>query len=108
MAASLRPLRIDDNLQFPRYFRRHEGKKHHLRYRGRHHGFASFHSQGNGSSNTLAIIETKKRSILGGYSVLAWTSPPEAQRCAFDDTGNSFLFSLKNPSGTDPLIFPLQ
>jgi hypothetical protein len=43
--------------------------------------------------------------IFGGFTPIAWDSNSGDKA---DNTGKSFLFSLKNPRNTEPKIFPLS
>jgi hypothetical protein len=43
--------------------------------------------------------------IFGGFTPIAWDSSGTYKA---DNTGKSFVFSLKNPRNTEPKIFPLS
>jgi hypothetical protein len=43
--------------------------------------------------------------IFGGFTPIAWDSNSGDKA---DNTGKSFVFSLKNPRNTEPKIFPLS
>jgi hypothetical protein len=66
---------------------------------------SSFHDQCHGHGNTIAIIETTKHFILGGFSLSVWHSNGA---CIPDASGQSFLFSLTNPHNQDSMSFPLS
>jgi hypothetical protein len=93
----------------PSIFKSFERKTWRLLYRGTRDGFGSlnFHSKCDQQSNTLTIILTTTGYIFGGLTPIAWDTPPSGSYRA-DNTGKSFLFSLKNPRNTEPKIFPLS
>jgi hypothetical protein len=78
-----------------------------LLYRGSRDGFLgkNFHDACDGHANTLTIVLTTEGWIFGGFSPCAWD-------CSFaykqDDSRKSFLFTIKNPHGVPPTIFPLK
>jgi hypothetical protein len=80
-----------------------------LLYRGTRDGFGSstFHSKCDQQSNTLTIILTTTGYVFGGFTPIAWEGPSGGTYKA-DNTGKSFLFSLKNPRNTEPKTFPLS
>jgi hypothetical protein len=91
----------------PSIFKDFETKGWRLLYRGTRDGFGSsdFHSKCDQQSNTVTIILTTTGYIFGGFTPLAWDSSTGYKA---DNTGKSFLFSLKNPRNTEPKIFPLS
>jgi hypothetical protein len=78
-----------------------------LLYRGNDHGFSSstFHSKCDGKSNTITIVLTTDGFILGGFTPIAWDSSGSWKA---DTSGQSFLFSVKNPHNRDFCRFGLQ
>jgi hypothetical protein len=77
-----------------------------LLYRGSRDGFgaSAFHSKCNGQSNTLTLIETTKGYIFGGFTPVAWGDGNDYKA---DSTQTSFLFTVKNPRGTEGRKFPI-
>jgi hypothetical protein len=67
-----------------------------LLYRGSADGFAgpNFHSKCDSQTNTITIILTTDGFIFGGFTPIAWDSNKSWKP---DNTGNSFVFSVKNP-----------
>jgi hypothetical protein len=53
----------------------------------------------------LTLIETTKGFIFGGFTPIAWESVNGIYKP--DSSGKSFLFSLKNPSNSEPRKFML-
>jgi hypothetical protein len=78
-----------------------------LLYRGSRDGFAAsnYHSKCDGYSNTISLIETTKGYIFGGFTPVAWESSSWIFKP--DSTQRSFLFTVKNPRGTEGRKFPL-
>jgi hypothetical protein len=78
-----------------------------LLYRGTRDGFSAsnFHAKCDQQSNTLTIILTTEGYIFGGFSPAVWDSTGTNKA---DNTGKSFLFSLKNPRNSEPKIFPIS
>jgi hypothetical protein len=78
-----------------------------LLYRGSCDGFKSsdFHRNCDGHGPTVILIETTKGYIFGGYTPIHWDS---SNRYKIDESGTSFLFSLKSPSTTGLLKFGLK
>jgi hypothetical protein len=101
--------RLESNIveTIPSIFKDFETKSWRLLYRGTRDGFGAsdFHSKCDQQSNTVTIILTTGGYIFGGFTPLAWDSSGGDKA---DNTGKSFLFSLKNPPNTDPKIFPLS
>jgi hypothetical protein len=93
----------------PRILKEFATKTWRLLYRGTRDGFGSsnFHSKCDQQSNTVTIILTTAGYIFGGFTPIAWEGPSSWTYKA-DNTGKSFLFSLKNPRNTEPKIFPLS
>jgi hypothetical protein len=89
----------------PQILKDFETKTWQLLYRGTRDGFGStdFHAKCDEQSNTVAIILTTNGSIFGGFTPIAWDSSSGDKP---DNTGKSFLFSLKNPRDSEPKIFP--
>ena len=75
-----------------------------LLYRGTKDGaFAkNFHEKCDNQGPTITLCKNKEGYIFGGYSSNAWKS--EGGYCT---SPNSFLFSLTNIFGTEPIKFPL-
>jgi len=59
---------------------------------------SAFHRQANNVGPTLTIIQSSNNFLFGGYTTLNWTS---SSGYAYD--GKSWLFSLTNPSGAEPI-----
>jgi hypothetical protein len=78
-----------------------------LLYRGSRDGFAAsnFHSKCDGQSNTLTVIETTKGYIFGGFTPVAWDSSNSYKS---DSSEQSFLFTVKNPRGSEFRKFCLK
>jgi hypothetical protein len=99
---------IDSKLidSLPSIFDEFSGKQIQLLYRGSRDGFGSkdFHSRCDGFSNTLTLIESCKGNIFGGYTPCAWDSTTGSK---FDQSGRSFVFTLKNPHNIPPRKFRL-
>jgi hypothetical protein len=96
---------ILDNI--PQILKEFDTKTWRLLYRGTRDGFGSshFHSKCDRQSNTVTIILTTAGYIFGGFTPIAWDS---SNTYKADNTGKSFLFSLKNPRNAEPKIFPLS
>jgi hypothetical protein len=101
--------RLESNIvqTIPSIFKDFETNSWRLLYRGTRDGFgtANFHSKCDQQSNTVTIILTTGGYIFGGFTPLAWDSGGAYKA---DNTGKSFLFSLKNPRNTELKIFPLS
>jgi hypothetical protein len=91
----------------PRILKDFVTKTWRLLYRGTRDGFGSsnFHSKCDQQSNTVTIILTTAGYIFGGFTPIAWDS---SNAFKDDNTGQSFVFSLKNPRNPEPKIFPLS
>jgi hypothetical protein len=91
----------------PEILKEFETKTWRLLYRGTRDGFGSsnFHSKCDQQSNTVTIILTTAGYIFGGFTPIAWEFN---SGYTADNTGKSFVFSLKNPRNTEPKIFPLS
>jgi hypothetical protein len=78
-----------------------------LLWRGTRDGFQAkiFHERCDGHSNTLTIIEDVHGYIFGGFTPISWDSSDSFKA---DLSGRSFLFTLKNPTGTVPMKFALS
>jgi hypothetical protein len=84
-----------------------ESKEWTLLYRGSRDGFSgsAFHTKCDGHSTTVTYIETTKGFIFGGFTPVAWDSSNSDRA---DNSGQSFLFSLKNPRGSVEQKFSLS
>jgi hypothetical protein len=71
-----------------------------LLYRGSRDGFqgSNFHAKCDGKSNTLTVIETTKGFVFGGFAAVSWDSSGSYKP---DSSQKSFLFTVKNPRGSD-------
>jgi hypothetical protein len=103
------PKRLESTIlqTIPQIFKEFEAKTWRLLYRGTRDGFGAvnFHSKCDEQSHTVTIILTTAGYIFGGFTPIAWDSSSGYKE---DNTGKSFLFSLKNPRNTEPKIFPLS
>jgi hypothetical protein len=89
----------------PQIFSVFRSKEVRLLYRGSRDGFQSgaFHRCCNGHPNTLTLISSDQHCIFGGYSPLVWNS---RNTWVSDPTLSSFVFTIENPHGLGPHIFP--
>jgi hypothetical protein len=89
---------------YPMILREIEGQTWKLLYRGSRDGFraSNFHEKCDNQKNTLTLIETTKDFIFGGFTPTAWDSSSGHK---LDNSGLSFLFSLKNPRNSEPRQF---
>ena len=69
-----------------------------LLYRASDNGFlaSKFHEKCDGIVNTLTVIETEFSRKIGGFTHLAWNSPPQGSEYKADNSNESFIFSLTN------------
>jgi hypothetical protein len=87
-------------MTFPTVLSELKSKQWRLLYRGSDHGFggSDFHAKCDGISNTVTIILTTEGFIFGGFTPLAWDSSNQWKP---DTSGQSFVFSVKNPHNRD-------
>jgi hypothetical protein len=101
--------RLESNIleTIPSILKDFEAKTWRLLYRGSRDGFGSsdFHSKCDQQSNTVTILLTTDGYIFGGFTPIAWDSGGTYKA---DNTGKSFLFSLKNSWNTEPKLFRLS
>jgi hypothetical protein len=92
---------------YPNILKEFKRKHWTLLYRGSRDGFGAskFHEKCDNQTNTLTLIETTKCFIFGGFTPIAWDS---ISREKPDNSGKSFLFSLKNPRNSAPRKFMLM
>jgi hypothetical protein len=88
----------------PSIFNDFSGKLIQLLYRGSRDGFGSkdFHRKCDGFGHTLTLIESCKGHIFGGYTPCSWDSSTGDKH---DLSGESFLFTIKNPHNIPPRKF---
>jgi hypothetical protein len=92
---------------FPLIFDNLKSTKFEILYRDSRDGFkmSDFHQRCDGRSRTLVLIKTKKGNIFGGDTPLEWNSTSGYTK---DESMGTFLFTLKNPHGLDPIRFGLK
>jgi hypothetical protein len=80
-----------------------------LLYRGSRDGLQAleFHRCCDNSSYTKEMIEMVKGSIFGDFTPCCWTSHLSGED-GFDESGRSFIFTLKNPSRLPAQKFSLD
>jgi hypothetical protein len=88
-----------------------------LLWRGSRDGFdaEAFHIRCDGHSNTLTLIQDTGGFIFGGFTPVPWESQPFNEEeediddtiAKADESGRSFLFTLRNPYALPPKKFPL-
>jgi hypothetical protein len=90
----------------PAVLREFSQKKWTLLYRGSRDGFqaAQFHRKCDNQANTVTLIETTKGYQFGGFTPVVWDSSNTAKA---DNSQKSFIFTLKNPRGSDGRKFAL-
>jgi uncharacterized coiled-coil protein SlyX len=94
---------------FPPLFGEFRAKRFVLLWRGSRDRFGAsdFHGRCDGRANTLTLILDTNGNIFGGFTPLAWESPPNWKyKC--DDSLKSFVFTLKNPHNTPARKFALR
>jgi hypothetical protein len=94
---------------FPDILAEFGGKRFLLLWRGGRDGFGAsdFHFRCDGHANTLTVILDTNGNIFGGFTPLAWESPPQSKYKA-DDSLKSFVFTLKNPHNITARRFGLK
>jgi hypothetical protein len=99
---------------FPSIFDRFRGKQIQLLWRGSRDGFGAqyFHTKCDKHANTLTLIQDTKRNIFGGFTTEEWDPLPWNGKKGVDDnswkSGESFLFTLRNPYRVPARIFRLR
>jgi hypothetical protein len=102
--------------EFPDIFAEFKGKHSELLWRGSRDGFRAqkFHRLCDGHANTLTVILDTKGNIFGGFTPVEWESRTprrswDDSNCwKWDDSLNSFLFTLKNPHNVPARRFALK
>jgi hypothetical protein len=91
----------------PMILREFAGKTWKFLWRGSRDGFraSNFHEKCDNQTNTLTLIETTKGFIFDGFTPIPWDS---SSGYKLDNSGKSFLFSLKNPRNNEPRKFMLM
>jgi hypothetical protein len=101
---------------FPAIFAEFPRKSFKLLWRGSRDGFSAsqFHGRCDGHANTLTVILDTKGNIFGGFAPVEWESGvwngnggAESNLPKADDSGKSFLFTLKNLHNIAPRRFAL-
>jgi hypothetical protein len=64
----------------------------------------AFHAKCHNHINTVTLIETTDGYVFGGFTPVAWDSSGNYKE---DTSDRSFLFTMKNPRGSDGLKFAL-
>jgi hypothetical protein len=92
---------------FPAIFAEFRGKQFKLLCPGSRDGFGAsqFYGRCDGHANTLTVILDTDGNIFGGCTPVEWESLDDEYKA--DDSGKSFLFTLKNPHNITPRTFAL-
>jgi hypothetical protein len=90
-----------------------EGRELRLLWRGSEHGFSGpeFHRRCDGHPNTITLVADVAGNVFGGFTPVPWESlePSDLEQTYKPDpSGRSFLFTVRNPKGIRPRIFPLR
>jgi hypothetical protein len=102
---------------FPRLFKEFRAKRWALLWRGSRDSFGAeeFHRRCDGRADTLTLIVDTDGNMFGGFTSVEWESRvwnrkygKENNGWKGDDSGRSFLFTLRNPHGVPPRKFPLK
>jgi hypothetical protein len=93
--------------QYPPLFEEFRAKRFNLLWRGSRDGFTAkeFHRRCDGRANTLTLIADIDGNVFGGFTPVKWESHSGKRKG--DDSGRSFLFTLRNPHGVPPRKFAL-
>jgi hypothetical protein len=96
--------------KFPDVLSQFRGKSFHLLWRATRDGFngEDFHRLCDGHPNTVTFIVDVGGNIFGGFTPIAWERGGSSGYYKPDPSGRSFLFTLKNPADTDPMVFSLK
>jgi hypothetical protein len=91
----------------PSIFSVFQRKTFRLLYRGTRDSFQSgdFHRCCDGHAHTMTLVMSTDDWVFGGYTPVPWNS---RNSHASDPDLESFLFTITNPHGLAPQIFPLQ
>jgi hypothetical protein len=102
---------------FPAIFAEFSAKRFQILWRGSRDGFKAFdfHVRCDGHANTLTVILDTDGNIFGGFTPVAWESRVhngkggnESNCWKGDDSGRSFLFTLKNRHNVGARRFALK
>jgi uncharacterized coiled-coil protein SlyX len=103
-------VQIDSTIltDFPTIFDEFRSKTFRLLWRGSKDGFSpeDFHRHCDGHPNTLTVIKETRGFVFGGYTPVRWESGN--YHAKGDETGKSFLFTIRNPHNTEPMRFSLK
>jgi hypothetical protein len=103
--------------EYPQLFDEFRAKRFNLLWRGSRDGFTAgeFHRRCDGRANTLTLIVDTNGNVFGGFTPVEWESRvwngksgEENNTWKGDDSGRSFLFTLRNPHGVPPRKFALR
>lgn len=67
---------------------------------------ARFHEKCDGHGPTLFLVKSELGYLFGGYTKIKWDS--KTGNKLLEGSHKEFIFSLRNPSKTEPLIFPVR
>jgi hypothetical protein len=95
---------------FPSIFEDFRSAQMKLLYRGTRDGFHSgdFYVHCSDRANTLTIVKTTRGFVFGGFTPLKWQNTDFRGLILEDKNHESFVFTLINPHGTEPMKFPLR
>jgi hypothetical protein len=103
-------------LELPELLAEFSGKRFALLWRGSSDGFLAreFHRRCDGYGRTLTVILDENGNIFGGFTPTLWESRSvrdlgdALSALKGDDSGSSFLFTVKNMHGIPPRKFKLR
>jgi hypothetical protein len=116
--AAAPPPALDSRIapDLPAILEEFRGRRFALLYRGSRDGFAArdFHKKCDKRGNTVVLVQESQGFIFGGATPIEWESRvwnkvkgDGSNLWKADDSGKSFLFTIRNPHGLAPRIFPL-
>jgi hypothetical protein len=93
----------------PSFLEEFKAKRFLLLWRGSRDGFAAqaFHKHCDGHGNTLTFVADTKGNVFGGFTPVKWETRTSDNFKA-DDSGTSFLFTIKNPFSVPEKKFALK
>jgi hypothetical protein len=96
--------------EYPAVLEEFRGKRWVLLWRGSRDGDEAkeFHSRCDGHANTVTFVQDVRGNVFGGFTPQEWESRFPGTREKGDDSLPTFIFTLKNPSGSPPKKFALR